>query len=884
MPVTTLTIPTLIQPAQLNGQNVYHVRPLFFDSPVATHRRYADAISQFKGLMKRRFAGYQFRRSSAEQLLWFKFGPEVKLSHFNYDFSIGSHYVKGTFSVASFELNGNLFACLPSMGNFMFIVPPDERGKPNLKDVAGNVIKELIRKFKQIEGSDFDATQYYTPRREFISIIRQEVSVKDGDFSFDEAGQMDIFAAMRNIKEFDGAEEIEKVGVDLCSQYPDQLRRAWHQDELVQQLYDLIFRRGNTPVAIVGREGVGKHTVIEEVAFRYMQDEDKPHEDWKRHYLWHVNPNRIIAGMSIVGYWERRFEAILKYVQKPPGRSNFPDKILIDNPVALLRIGKAAQSDLSLANVLKPYLEKRIVQVIILATPEEWKVIQETDRSFSDLFQVLRVPEPDLKTAIKITLQNRSLLELRNECNITVPAISQLFTIQRNYLKNKALPGSVMKLLTQLTAKYSRQVIDAPEVREEFKAFSGLQERIFDEQTTIEHGEIRDMLAHELVGQPNAVEALSQVIHLIKAKMTDRNRPMASFLFIGPTGVGKTHAAKLLCKTILGSEDHLLRFDMNEYIDDGALHRLIGDYYNPEGQLTGKVRYRPFSVILLDEIEKANPAIHDLLLQVLDDARLTDSMGRTVDFSNTIIVMTSNLGAREAGSQIGFNQNESNDEGVYRKAIENFFRPEMVNRIERITVFNPLTFTEIQKIAQLQIRELLQRDGFVRRTTIVNVSQAALDWVARRGFDARMGGRALKRQIERDLTLLSAEQLIKTTTDTPLILDILLENDHLIPHITPLEFIRPKETEWMPALPDEDNAGRFFSKLLKKFSTIERQIEVFEQKRQKKGHLLDVGVQDADWKHYDFKNKVFDLKEATQFKQLRRKERKQQMTPVLPFR
>lgn len=888
MPVTTLTIPTLVQPVQFNGQNVYHVRPLFFDSPVSTHRRYADALAQFKGLIKRRYAGYQLKRQTAEQLLWFKFDPEVTFSHFNLDFSIGSHYVKGRFGVASFEWQGNVYACLPTLDNFLFMIPGNDRGKPDLKAAASATIQELLKKFKQNEGRDFDAAGYYAVKREFLTTVRLDVSVKDADFGFEESGSTDIFAAFRNLKEFDGSEEIEKVGEDLCAKFPDELRRAWHQDELVQQLFDLIFKRGNTPLAIVGPEGVGKHTVLEEVAYRYMEGEQESLDDWKRHCLWHLNPNRIIAGMSIVGYWERRFEAILKYVQKPRGRSDFPDKILVDNPVALLRIGKAAQSDLSLAKVLKPYLEKRLVQVILLATPDEWKVIQETDRSFSDLFQVVRMQEPDLKTAIKITLQNRRLLELRHDCTITVPAIAQLFTIQRNYLKNKALPGSVMKLLIQLATKFSRTNIDAPEVREEFKAFSGLQERIFDDHITLEKGEIHEMLRHELVGQPKAVEALAQAIHLIKAKLTDRNRPLASFLLIGPTGVGKTHAAKLLCKTILGSEDYLLRFDMNEYIDEGALHRLIGDYYNPEGQLTGKVRYRPFSVILLDEIEKANLAIHDLLLQMLDDARLTDSYGRTVDFSNTIIVMTSNLGAREAGSQIGFNQSETDDEAVYRKAIEQFFRPELVNRIERTVVFNPLTFSEIQKIAQLQIRELLQRDGFVRRTTIVNVSQEALNWVARRGFDPDsnrgMGGRALKRQIERDLTLLSAEQLIKTTTDTPLILDILFENDRLVPYITPLEFIRPKSEDWLPLLPDEDNASRYFSKLLKRFDHIERQIEQFERQRLQKGHLLDIGAPKADWKHYDFKNKVLGLKEEIQFKHLRRKERRQQLTPVIPFR
>ncbi|MCU0349111.1 MAG: AAA family ATPase, partial [Saprospiraceae bacterium] len=654
----------------------------------------------------------------------------------------------------------------------------------------------------------------------------------------------------------------------------------------MEQLSQLIFNKSsNNPLVLVGPEGVGKHTAIYEVAYRYMQGfAQHSDEYYRRHCIWHLNPNRVIAGMSVVGHWEKRFEAILQHAQKPSGRENYPDKLLVDNPVALLRIGKAAGSDLCLATVLKPFLEKRKVQLVLLATPEEWKIVQEADRSFADLFQVLRVPEPDVATAMKIVLKNRNLLELQTGCSITVPAISQLFTIQRNYLKNKALPGSVMRLLTQLTTKYSRTVIDAQQVREEFKSFSGMQEQIFEEQSPIEHNELRQLLEQELVGQPGAVSALSGAIHLVKARLTDRNRPLASFLFIGPTGVGKTHAAKLLSKTILGSDTKLMRFDMNEYIDGGALHRLIGDFQNPEGQLTGKVRYQPFGVVLLDEIEKAHPSIHDLLLQVLDDARLTDSLGRTVDFSNTIIVMTSNLGAREAASQIGY-ASETRDEGaVYRKAVEQAFRPELVNRIEQMVVFNPLTFNEIQKIAQLQIRELLQRDGFVRRTTIVNVSAEALDWVARRGFDARMGGRALKRQIERDLTLLSAEQLIKTTSDTPVILDILLEDERLSPRITPIEFVQPLEGNWLPEIPEDSNAVRFFGKLLHRLELVEREISGFERRQERQGRLYNVAGQDADWKHYDFKNKVAVLKERLQFKSLQLRERTNAMRPALPFR
>lgn len=886
MPATSLNIPVLVLPTKLDGQPAYQVQPLFFGAPTGVHRRYSEAVGLFKKQVKRRYAAYTLSRATAEQLLWFKFGPEVKLHQYPLEFSIGSHYIKGRFGVASFEWQGLTYACLPAFENFIFIVQRNERGKPDLKAETERVVRELLRRLKQAEGSDFDADQYYSEKKEFVTTVQLEVNYKEASFSFESAGVEGIFAAFRQQEQFDGGEEIEKVATDLCARYPDELNRAWQQEPLVQQLEDLLFKKtGNNPIVLVGPEGVGKHTVIHEVAYRYMQGIAQHSEEvFRRHCLWHLNPNRVIAGMSIVGHWEKRFEAILQYVQKPHHRENYPDKLLVDNPVALLRIGKSKGSDLCLATVLKPFLEKRKIQLVLLASPEEWKIVQESDRSFADLFQVLRVPEPDVTTAIKIVLQNRSEMELQTGCSITVPAISQLFTIQRNYLKNKALPGSVMRLLTQLTTKYSRMVIDAPQVREEFKSFSGMQEQIFEEQSPIEKDELRQVLAQELVGQPAAVDALSGAIHLVKARLTDRNRPLASFLFIGPTGVGKTHAAKLLCKTILGTDTKLMRFDMNEYIDGGALHRLIGDVANPEGQLTGKVRYQPFGVVLLDEIEKAHPSIHDLLLQVLDDARLTDSLGRTVDFSNTIIVMTSNLGAREAASQIGYASESKDESAVYRKAVEQAFRPELVNRIEQIVVFNPLTFNEIQKIAQLQIRELLQRDGFVRRTTIVNVSAEALDWVARRGFDSRMGGRALKRQIEKDLTLLSAEQLIKTTSDTPVILDILLENERLTPQITPIQFVQPLEGQWLPEIPEENNAVRFFGKLQHRVEQVEKEISNFERRQERQGRLYNVAGQDADWKHYDFKNKVAAIKELLQFKSLQLRERTKAMRPALPFR
>ncbi len=237
-------------------------------------------------------------------------------------------------------------------------------------------------------------------------------------------------------------------------------------------------------------------------------------------------------------------------------------------------------------------------------------------------------------------------------------------------------------------------------------------------------------LGGELIGQQEAIEALSDFVHLIKAKLCDPGKPLGSLFFIGPTGVGKTHAAKVLCEYIMGDEKQLMRFDMNEYVDEWALQRLIGDKDQPEGLLTGKVRYQPFGVLLFDEIEKAHPLIHDLLLQVLYDGRLTDSLGQTTDFTNTIIIMTSNLGAEKVASQLGFEIKGKDDSSIYRSAIEDFFRPEFVNRIDKIIAFQPLQKDQIRSIARLQIKELLQRDGFLRRNTILNISHEALGWVA----------------------------------------------------------------------------------------------------------------------------------------------------------
>lgn len=883
MALVHLNIPVLVKSTKVENRNYYYLSPFFTGHPVTSHHRLEMATARLRSEIKQYFKGFELTRQDSDALLWYLFNPTLQYHLFSYNFRTGDIWVDGQIGVASFTLQGMTFACLPNVNNFMFIAGDGNMKKPLLQLKTGKVLKRLFVQLKREEGQDFDISAYYSGNREFITQVEVNINISLGAFKH-EAADMDMFLTrLREEMNFDGALEIEKIGVDINSLYPAELGRAFHRDDIVEKVYQIIYQPANTPIVIVGEEGVGKHAILHEVIWRYQSNFYA--QKGETESLWHIDPTRVISGMSIQGMWQKRFEAILSYIMHPFDEKKLSYKLLIDNAIALYRIGKTANSSMNLSDVLKPYLEKRRLQLVLIATPEEWKILQEKDRSFADLFQVIRVQATTPAVSAKIVLEQRNILERENDSIITIQAIHELFTIQRNYYKNQALPGSIMKMLRLLVTKYRMGKIDAPQVREEFQSASGLKERMLDTGERLEAKTVTEALSQELVGQPRAVAALENVIHISKAKLTDRSKPVSSFLFIGPTGVGKTQAAKVLCNFLMGSEDHLLRFDMNEYIDRTAVPRLIGDFYNPEGQLTGKVRYRPFGVLLLDEIEKAHPNVHDLLLQLLDEGRLTDSLGRTVDFSNTIVIMTSNLGASDIGNQLGFTTNVETEAAIYKKSVENFFRPEFINRIDEIVVFHPLEIDHILNIARLQIRELLRRDGFVRRTTILNISKDALEWVARRGFDARMGGRALKRQIERDLTTLSAEQLLATHTNTPIIFDITFENNRLAPSITPLEFLYPIEETWLPALPDEKQGRSFYGKLLRAVEQLERTILQSEEADDGIIVIGDAEHEDPlDWQYYDFKNKVAELKEKLNNIILGFRERYIREAPALPLR
>ncbi|MEY4905352.1 MAG: hypothetical protein RLZZ292_3167, partial [Bacteroidota bacterium] len=800
-----LQFPTIVRRVEKN----YIVQPLFIQKPSVANARYEMALSGLKDFIRKMY----FQRLNIPQLNtllpWFLFSPKLDFQRVPMDMVVAQTVAKGFLPVVLFRLQDIQFLFLPSFESEFLIV--DEKEVLD-NDFYKRMFKRLFLAVKE-DNDEAEIKDYLWDGKEFLSTLEVEINAPSPTFKLAAAkNEFSWFSSLFSESKFNGADELRKVADNLNEAYPSELKRAFYREEIVTRLGALLYpthnpkqetrnskqetvnsklqTRNPTSFAIVGPVGVGKHTLLQEAIYRKIT-EFRTHNVDNQYLtqLWHLDPNRVIAGMSVVGYWQKRFEAILKYLQQPnPDRAGDRDKLLIDNIVALSRIGKSAQNSLTLSDVLKKYIEKQAIHTILIATPEEWKILQEENKSFADLFQVIRIAPTDILTSYKIALEQRKILEREKGTKFTLESLGLIFDLQRNFMRDKALPGAVLNYMTQLSSRYNEAVVDKNEVRETFSQRSGLSQSFFLESSAqYQPDEWKEYMESRLLGQTEAVNALSDVTHLIVSKLKDPNRPIATMLFIGPTGVGKTQGAKVLTELFYnGDQSKLLRFDMNEFIDSQAISRLIGDTHHPEGLLTGKVRYQPYSIILLDEIEKANRAVHDLLLQLLDDGRLTDSLGRTVDFTNTLILMTSNVGANEIGSQVTLGNNTAQDKLIYERALSRTFRPEFLNRIDKTVYFQPLTLQDIMHIADLQIQELLSRDGLVRRTTIVNVEHAALRWVAERGFDSKMGGRALKRQIEKDLTALLAYQLNRIQSTQPIILDIFLKDNQLVPQVTEL--------------------------------------------------------------------------------------------------
>jgi ATP-dependent Clp protease ATP-binding subunit ClpC len=755
MSTVPLEFPVLVTPSKEG----YHLRPLFLETPSRTAKRFRDAVDSLIIEVLRQFRDFKTQRSTIDELLWFAFNPKVKFELKKLCFALGPYMVFGHFAVVRFTLKGHRILCLPGFNNFFAIESKNLFEQGSFTEQLINIVHDRLQEQRKKNPSNFSPNNYYASGTEFVMTVSAPINIEREKFPFENQAESFFASIAGQQQNFSGATELARVGSNWGDDYPSRLQRAVLRDEAVERLEKLIFGPLNTAVVIVGPTGCGRTTLLHETFYRYLKEQENSPKN-RVATLWHIDPNRVIAGMSIVGQWQRRFESILEYIikgdQKRP--SSTRPRLFVDNLVALFRVGKSAQNSLTLSDVLKPYLERRSLTFVAEASLSEWNVVMETDRRFADLCQVFRLDEPNVADTARIALLERARLEQLYECEIDNEAIERIFALTHSLLKNTAMPGNVVSFIERLAAKHRHSQIGIAQVETAISEMSRISIDLLDRQKTLRREIVLEALSTKLIGQPKAIHCIVDVIQTVKAGLQDPKKPMATLLFIGPTGVGKTQAAKVLTHYLLTDESQMIRLDMNEFVTDADVGRLIGTWGRPDGLLTTQVRHQPFSVLLLDEIEKAHPAIHDLLLQVLGEGRLTDALGRTTDFTNTIIILTSNLGAEQAGRYVGFVERDAvNQASSYRAAVEDFFRPELLNRIDRLVVFNSLGLQDAVAITRLQLDELLQRDGFLRRTTILNISEQALVEVAQRGFDPVLGGRALKRLIERDLTALAAK-------------------------------------------------------------------------------------------------------------------------------
>lgn len=497
-------------------------------------------------------------------------------------------------------------------------------------------------------------------------------------------------------------------------------------------------------VLLTGDPGVGKTTLYTVFARQCQQ------KGWT---VFEAGATEILAGQSYIGQLEARMQELFRNLS-----GNRKVLWIIPSFHELLFAGWHRDNPRSVLDMLMPHLDTGALTLIGETEPEAYeRLIQRKPRLRAALQRVQIDPLDNEETMAIATAWNRACQEQEIAGPISDEIMEEAFFLAQQYLDKAAAPGNLIDFL-KLAQRTDHDLFDAltkEDLLESLSQLTGLPKNILDEEKGLDLDELRELFQTRVLGQPEAVDCLVERVAMLKAGVNDPSRPAGVFLFVGPTGTGKTEIAKTLAEFLFGSPERMIRLDMSEFMTENSLNRLLGNQDSHAGSkaLVNQIRKQPFSVILLDEFEKAHPNIWDLFLQVFDDGRLTDQRGNKADFRHSIIIMTSNLGAAiPRGSQVGFSGDSNTfSETNVTRAVSSTFRPEFLNRIDRVVVFRPLSKSVVRDILLKELNNVLHRRGLRNRDWAVEWEDSALDFLLEKGFTAELGARPLKRAIERYL-------------------------------------------------------------------------------------------------------------------------------------
>lgn len=629
-----------------------------------------------------------------------------------------------------------------------------------------------------------------------------------------------------------GGSALDKFGRDLTQAAKNgEIDPVIGREKEIQRVIQILSRRTKNNPVLIGEPGVGKTAVAEGLALEIAKG-NVP-EILKDKRVVSLDLTGMVAGAKYRGDFEERIKAAIDEVKKSKNTILF-----IDELHTIVGAG-AAEGSADAANILKPSLARGDFQVIGATTLNEYRKYIEKDAALERRFQPVKVGEPTPEQAVQILKGLRDSYEAHHKVKITDEAINAAVTLSLRYIADRYLPDKAIDLIDEGASKVRLASLTSPdnvkELEDEIADYekekaSAINEQDFeraarlrDEQKELQtklddakkkwqeqqkgnSGEVtaediakivsewtgipvvqltkeeserllnmENVLHERVIGQSEAVTAIAKAIRRGRVGLKDPKRPVGSFIFLGPTGVGKTELCKALAEAMFGDENAMLRLDMSEYMEKHTVSKLIGSPpgyvgFEEGGQLTEKVRRKPYSVVLFDEIEKAHPDVFNMLLQILEDGRLTDSQGRTVDFKNTIIIMTSNVGARlitEKQSSLGFNSENENAEESEKKDIKELvtgelrkvFRPEFLNRVDDIIVFNKLDKDEIKQIAVKMLKTLENR--LDKMNIKISFTDNAISEIADKGFDENYGARPLRRAIQNEIEDPLSEQMLE---------------------------------------------------------------------------------------------------------------------------